>query len=264
MSPILPNTLYDFKNYQPGTIYKISVLTVNGNSRSFPSKEVYAMGPEVVQEAAVGETHVSVANWVTGEVDAVGLRLSWAAQPGSEGYELYRQSPSGKSSRSPFRPRMSRQFWVTDTSGLAGWKWYVTSLSRGSASEKTVGFFLWCPTAKETDILAQSAQTRLHAEAQEGHKMFLDWDLDDGANGYTLFYGEAPDGVMEFYKDYPAGTNTALLNIPNRRNKVFFLVAPKSSDGEWTRKSNEVTAEFFELWIPINSFGPFSGVIPAC
>ncbi len=66
--------------------------------------------------------------------------------------------------------------------------------------------------------------------------MFLDWDLTMGPTAIPCFMGEAPDGVMEFYKDYPAGTNTALLNIPNRRNKVFFLVAPKSSDGEWTRK----------------------------
>ncbi len=50
LSPVVPNTLYYFKNYQPGTIYKISVRTVNGNSRSFPSKEACAMGPEVVPE----------------------------------------------------------------------------------------------------------------------------------------------------------------------------------------------------------------------
>ncbi len=135
-----------------------------------------------------------------GRRGAARLSLGYA-QPGSEGYELYRQSPSGQIIKVTLAPRMSNRVWVTDTSGLAGWKWYVTSLSRGSASEKTLGFFLWYPTARETDILAQSAQTRLHAEAQQGHKMFLDWNLDGGAGGYTLFYGSAPDGVMEFYKD---------------------------------------------------------------
>jgi Fibronectin type III domain len=248
LSPLVHQSPYLFRDFEPGTVYRVRVLTVNGANRSIPSPEVYAAAPEAQAGESPNPAPVpsgaSVSRGVRGEMDDVGLGLSWDPVPGSEGYRVYRQSPSGEVFRVTQSPRKSNRVWVTDTSGLAGWKWIVTSLSEGGDSEKTLGSFLWYPGSGDQARMEQAPRMRLHAEIQEGHRVFLDWNGPDGAAGYSLFYATRDDGVLELYGDVPPGRTTLLLGIRRDETGIFFLLAPKAPGGGWTGKSNLVQAEF--------------------
>ncbi|HVZ80639.1 MAG TPA: PorV/PorQ family protein [bacterium] len=241
------NPYFRLEHIPSGTIYRFSVRTLNGSVASFPSPDTYAVAPETLpEEEGVGGAgeRVSVSSWVKGEVDGVGLHLSWKPDPDSEGYHIYRMSPSGRMVRLTRYPRQGHQVWVTDISGLQGWRWYVTTLSRSRKKEMTLGFFLWFPTPQEQDMADERPRLKLHVEPEPRHRMFLDWGDAAGAEGYTLFVGDEQDGILERWKDFPPGTKTDLVQVPSSRSKILFVVAPKDARGQWSQKSNLSGAEF--------------------
>lgn len=246
VTPPLPGPPYLFKAPVPGTLYKIWVVTLNGGTSSFPSAETYVLAPvpsspESRTARVIGFHAASESRGVRGRVDAVGLQLSWDPVPGAEGYRLYRQSPSGRVEKACQGIKYSNRLWVTDVSGLAGWKWIVSAVQ--GSGEKVAGTFLWAPSPAEEDLPGGAPEIRLHASPEPGREIFLDWDRREGAAGYSLFVSDAPDGVYELYKDFGPGKATALLKVLSGRSRLYFLMAPQSPGGGWLTRSNPVTVE---------------------
>jgi hypothetical protein len=110
----------------------------------------------------------------------------------------------------------------------------------------TLGFFLWFPTPSEEDLADEKPRLKLHVEAEPKHRMFLDWNEAGFSAGYTLFVGDLEDGILERMKDYPASQKTDLIQVPYRRNKILFVIAPRNEKGFWVQKSNLFGAEFLQ------------------
>jgi hypothetical protein len=228
---------YLFPDTTPATLYRISVRTVNGGARSFPSPETYVLtGTAYLPPAAGGPATPTQARGVEARADAVGLQLSWDPVPGAEGYNLYRQDPMGNVQKASLAPKKDHRVWVTGAAGWGGSKWIVSAVEGGE--EKVVGTCLWRPSAQELDLVGQAPGIKLHASPEPKQMIFLDWHPEAPTGEYSLFISNAGDGIYEFYEDLRAGKATALLKVLSDRNGVVFLIAPKSPGGGWLTRSN--------------------------
>jgi hypothetical protein len=237
---------YCFKSYKPETLYRIAARTVNGGKRSFPSPDTYlftsSLPPSLEREVERSISPTSITHGVRGQVDAVGLHLSWKSVPGSSGYQLYRQSPAGRVEKVSLVPKRNNEVWVTDTSGDAGWKWIVTTIR--DDGEKVVGALVWNPLPAELDRLAQPPAVKLHASPELSDQVYLDWSVKKGYQpGYSLFLSKAPDFVYEFFEDLNSDDPTVLLKMAPGWSHLFFLVAPKIPEGGWSARSNQAMVE---------------------
>lgn len=190
---------------------------------------------------------VSVAKGLEGKVDSIGLRLSWNPPVGNSfvGYNLYRESPSGLVEKVTQEPKHDTTVWVTDTSGLWGWTWIVTGVLDGG-KEKTLGSCLWYPSQNEMESLAEPPSLRLNASPQNHRRVFLDWDGDRDAAGYSLLVSRAEDGVYELYKNTGKTGTTLMLDILGDRNTYYFVVAPRDAAGRWLKRTKETKVELFD------------------
>jgi hypothetical protein len=250
VSPRLSNPFYEFKNCEPYTLYKVSVLSIGyGAARSFPSKAAYVSAGD--QEASSGnssgETMPSLALGLTGKVDGIGLRLNWNTPAGLvfSGYNLYRQSPSGQVEKVTQELKHHTTLWVMDTSGLEGWTWYVTGVS-DNERETTLGAYRWFPSPDEIEALSNPATLRMNASPQPHRRVYLDWDRDRSASGYTLFMNRAGDGVYERFKDVEGLKTNLLLSIGGGRSAYYFMVGTRNASGQWLNHTKEVRAEIFK------------------
>jgi hypothetical protein len=253
LSPPVGNPVYLYQNPVPDTLYRISVRSIGyGGVRSFPSKETYVLTGE--QGAAqnrepVGETprgNPTVSKGLEVKVDSIGLHLSWNPPPGNayQGYNLYRKSPSGTVEKVTGEPKQSATLWVMDTSGLRGWTWIVTGVL-GEGREKALGTCLWYPTPYELETLAESPTLRLNASPQVNRRVFLDWDGDRQAAGYSLLFSRVDDGVYELYKDTGKSGTTLMLDVLGKRKVYYFVIAPRDSSGRWLKRTKETRVELF-------------------
>ncbi len=259
VSEALVNPIYYFKDFEPDTLYKVSVRAVgNGGVRSFPSKESYIMpeGPEYHSESLAVEGKPSISRGVNGKVDAAGLQLYWdiPADGAPGGYNLYRKSPSGIAQKVTLEPKRENRVWMTDASGLQGWEWIVTVLAPDGKTEKTIGTYLWYPTSKEVDSLVEKPTMNLHASPQKDRKVYLDWDDDPDAAGYVMLFSRQPDGIFEVYGDMKSTEKDALLQIAGKHTDYYFIVVPKDAQGVWLKKSKGAKAE-----LTVDEMGEESG-----
>lgn len=264
------NPIYDFPDYKPGTLYRISVRSINHGIRSFPSDETYleTEGVQVAEQkpiepeaiTAVQPTVTPTVEVITGkaapplsafqglevEADVVGLRISWKEPAGAiAGYNLYRKSPSNHIEKVTQEPKKSNTVWVTDTSGLQGWVWIVTAVAQDGLGEKVVGKCLWYPSPQDAEILGKSPAIKLNASPQPGWKVYLDWDSYPSAAGYALLVSREPDNVYEFFEETQNNQPNALLQVRENHNPYCFIVVPKSANGSWLKRSNEAKVELF-------------------
>ena len=249
VSPKLSNPFYVFKNCEPDTLYKVSVRSIGyGGERSFPSKAAYVRGggQEAPAGYRTGENLPSLALGLTGMVDGIGLRLSWDTPRGLafSGYNIYRQSPSGRVEKVNQELKHHTTLWVTDTSGSEGWTWYVTGVS-GDERETTLGAYRWAPSSDEMEALSVPATLRMSASPQPHRKVYLDWDKDPNATGYTLFVSGAGDGVFERFKDVEGPHPNLLMSIGGERTAYIFMVGTRNASGQWLRRTQEVKTEIF-------------------
>ena len=244
------NPIYRFKNLTPDTLYRVTVKTIGfGGNPSFASEPFYLQTAPVYrpeyQAKSPGADRSIYSQNLFGQVDGVGLRLSWTAPRGMEptGYYLYRKSPSGKVVRVTQEAKTQTRLWVTDTSGLEGTEWIVTALGPGGKNEKIVGIYYWYPTAAEVDYLSQSTQNRLFASPEPKHRVFLDWDNDPRVEKYSVFVSYQADGVYEYLRDVSNSKATLLIHPSKKHERFHFLVAPKDDQGTLLKRSNEAVAE---------------------
>jgi hypothetical protein len=255
--PRVVNPYFEFKNYDPETLYKVSVKSIgNGGNPSFPSDEFYieTTSPldevkELYKKMGNDITKLTVAKGLSAKVDDAGLQLSWNRPEGSAAsYNLYRESPGGRVEKVNKETKQNNRFWLTDTSGLEGYKWIVTSVGP-KGKENTVGSYLWYPSPKEMEQLARLPSLRLTASPEPDHKVFLDWDKVPGAAGYALFVSHKADGVYEYYKDVSGTKATLLFKATQNHGKFYFMIIPKDANGAFIGWSNEAFVELaFEFW----------------
>ncbi len=252
VSPPVVNPIYYFKGYDQETLYKISVRAIGiGGGRSFPSKPDYLVTESVdesvqnIYNTKSNVTDMSVPHGVTGKVDTVGLQLSWPEtdDPDTVGYNLYRKSPNGRVEKATLEPKHSNKVWVTDTSGLQGWEWLATSVNR-DGKEKVLGTYLWYPSTRQLDALFEKPSLKLNVSPQTDRKVYVDWDSDPDAVGYTLLFSRESDGVYEFYQDINKTDTNLLMRIAGDRNHYYFIIVPRDSSGHWLKRSNEAELQF--------------------
>lgn len=254
VSPPVSGLAYDFRDYSPDTLYRISVRSLGtGGSQSFPSDEVLTRttSKDIVlkaqYQAQVGnKAKESVSKGLYGKVDSVGLQLSWASsdESGVIGYNIYRQSPAGQVEKVSQEPKKTNKVWLTGTSEYWGWEWIVTAVHKGGR-EKNLGSYLWYPTPNEIEGLSVTSPRHLRASPQPNRQVFLAWDGDPDAVGYTLLYSFGADGVYEIYKEMKKEETTALLDIPGGQDVYYFIVVPKKSNGEWSVSSQEAKVKLY-------------------
>ena len=255
VSPLVVNPYFIFKQVDPATLYKISVRTVgNGGSRSYPSPETYVESSDAQPggQGYPGQPGISIAHGIEGKVDLIGLRLIWTTPPGlgEVGYNLYRRSPQGRIEKITQEPKKDAKLWITDTSGLEGYKWIVTIVD-SKGREGTLGSYEYHPTAAETEMLSRPPNIRLFATSEPNHQIFLDWDQVPGVESYSLFVSRKEDGVYQLFRNLSGGRATLLMRVPRRNDRYFFLLVPNEMGGEWVRKSNEVEVRLNEVnqWV---------------
>ena len=241
------NPIYYFENFEPGTLYKISVRTIGpGGTRSFPSNDAYATSfTEQEMAREVMEKDASLSKGIAGKVDVVGLQLSWA-KPGGEvkGYNIYRKSPNGQVVKVTGELKNENRVWLTDVSGLQGWEWIVTAVG-GNGKERTLGSYVWFPGKAELDSILQKPVLRLTASPQKDRVLYLDWDKEPEAAGYALLFSRSDDNVFELFKDLNQTKPNLLLKIGGAHQRYHFIVVPKDATGKWFKKSKEAIAD---LW----------------
>lgn len=255
VSPPVTGREYEFKNTLPKTLYRVTVRSIgSGDARSFPSDEVVietlsekAARKELYQEAGINDNQGSVAKGVNGKVDGVGLQLSWPAPDEKEtlGYDLYRKSPSGQVEKVTLAPKHANRIWVAGVNGLWGWEWIVTEVHK-DGKEKTLGSYLWYPTNQEVQKLSWSSPRILRAIPQPKRQVFLAWDGDPDATGYTLLYSPNPDKVYEVYKEFKTPDTTTLLTIPEGIDTYYLMMVPQRPNGTWTQASREAFVRLYE------------------
>jgi hypothetical protein len=69
--------------------------------------------------------------------------------------------------------------------------------------------------------------------------MFIDWDVDPNAVGYTLLYSAGGDGVYQLFGDLPKNRPWVLLNLLRKSADYEFLVVSRDSEGHWLGRSSE-------------------------
>ncbi len=248
ISPRLSNPFYVFNNCEPYTLYKVSVRAIGyGGTPSFPSKAAYVRtADQETTDNVSGGAASSLALGLAGKVDGIGLRLNWNT-PSScvfVGYNLYRQSPSGRVEKVTQELKHHTTLWVMDTSGVEGWTWYVTGVS-ANERETTLGAYCWFPSPQETEALSAPATLRINASPQPHRRVYLDWDPDRSAAGYSLFISWAGDGVYERFKDVEGLRPELLMSIGGQRSTCFFMVGTRDASGGWLKHTKEVKAELF-------------------
>jgi hypothetical protein len=255
VSQPLSNPAYDFKNYSPDTLYRISVRSIGtGGGRSFPSQEVLVRTPSkeaalkmLYQEQGGKAAKESVSKGLFGRIDPVGLQLSWVSsrEGGVIGYNLYRQSPSGQVEKVSQAPKQANKVWVTGASGFWGWEWIVTAVHK-DGRENTLGSYLWYPTPRELEGLSKTSPRHLRAVPQPKRQVFLVWDGDPDAAGYILLYSLKADGVYEAYKEIKKTDTNALLEIPGSQDVYYFMVVPVKPNGEWSLSTQEAKVQLYQ------------------
>jgi len=254
-SPRVTTSYHLFRDLEPGSLFKVSVRTLGeGGTKSFPSVDTLirvrlprsgeGKGDMRVNWSGKGFGTVEGGGGLLGELDGVGLKLSWERVPGAKGYHLYRQDRAGRMERATISPRASGPLWLTEASS-GGFTWVVTALLEGD-KERVVGSLPWDPSSAVRAALVKDAQLVLKASAQSESRVFLDWGRLPSASGYSLFLSREPDGVLEFAKDYGPDQVTDLLKMDRGRGpKVYFLVAPKATGGSYLGRSNISGASLF-------------------
>jgi hypothetical protein len=248
ISPPTINPIYSFKGYDPDTLYKISVRALGtGGMKSFPSKETYFVSPPEEQMEKQIASNTSISHGIEGKLDSFALRLSWEVPAGfsGQGFNIYRKSPSGQVEKVTQEPKHSNRVWMTDVTGLQGWEWIVTAVSKDAAKEKMVGTYLWYPTPGEMDTLIEKPVMRLNASPQADRSLYLDWDGNPEATGYALFYSRQSDNIFELFKEMDKPVPNALLQISEGHNRYYFIIVPKDNEGRWLKRSKEALAEFY-------------------
>ncbi len=242
-------TIFDLKNYSPGTAYSIAVISMgDGGSRSYPSPEVHFTTPdekgalELAQQEGGSRPPKSVFNGLTAKVDSVGLELSWAVprERGISGYNLYRKPPGGQAVKVTREPTKSNRVWLINASEDLGCQWTVTSVNR-EQKERTIGTCVWYPTGGELAQIGAFPGRRLSAVAQPDREVFLAWDGEPAATGYMLFYSPALDGVYEVLKAITTADTNLLMKVPGNQDAYSFIVVPVNSANEWYPRSQEAT-----------------------
>ncbi len=255
VSPPVTGLAFDFKDYAPNTLYRVSVRSIGmGGGRSFPSQEVSirtgskeAVLEKQYQAQTGNKPKVSVAHGLNGNVDSIGLRLTWESsrEVGVIGYNIYRQSPSGQLVKVTLAPKKENKVWVTGAADYEGWEWSVTAVHK-DGKEKTLGTFLWYPTPDEINKLLSASPRTLRASAQPDRQVFLVWDPDPDAVEYTLLYSLEADGVYEVYKELKSTDANALLDITGSHDTYYFIVVPKKSNGDWSVSTQAAEVKLYE------------------
>jgi hypothetical protein len=221
-------TNYLFKEAVPGVAYKVMVSSIGeGGTRSASSREAYFAG-------GTGPISTPVLAVVTGQLDGLGLRLSWPVPEGNPvaGYNIYRKNPSGEIQKVTTVPKRSNQVWVTDVAGMSGWEWTVTALEAEGTKEKNVGSYVWRSTVEEEANLAKAPSLALAAAVKEDHQVQLNWDAQPQSSGYSVFYSMGGDGVYELLSEVKDKTRSnILLKLVKHDQAYKFVVAPQGENG---------------------------------
>jgi hypothetical protein len=255
ISSAISDTVCQVKNFAPDTLYRITVRSIGfGGALSFPSKEISiltlsqeAVEKKILQEQKNNGKNESVSRELYGKVDSVGLQLSWAPARDKNivGYNLYRKSPTGPIEKVSLSRKLSNEIWVSGVSGLWNYEWIVTVVQK-DGREKTWGNYLWRPSAQEINELSTAAPRHLKAIPQPKRQVFLVWDEDPEAVGYTLLYSLSPDGVYEVYKEIKGVETNVLLNMPGGRDTYYFIVVSQRSDDEDSLATQEAKVQLYQ------------------
>jgi hypothetical protein len=249
------DTTYEYKNIAPDTLYHVSVKSLGGTgAQSFAVKETQiltlsqaALAKKFYQQQNDTEAVETAAKGLYGKVESLGLRLSWAASSDRKvvGYNLYRQSPNRPIEKVTQTPKQTNRVWVAGVSGDWGSKWTVTEV-RKDGREKTLGTYLWHPTPEEINKLSMVSNRHLKAIPQPDRQVFLVWDGDPDATGYTLYYSHNPDGVYELYQEIKKVDTNLLLNIPAGIDTYYFIVVPQKTNDQWSLPTQEAKVLLYE------------------
>jgi hypothetical protein len=227
---------------KPGALYSITLRSVaQGGKKSYQTRSIYAEGSRARAESAEEAAGPSVSRGVEGAVDAAGLRLSWkdSAEKDTH-YHLYVKSPSGSIRRLTDEPVPTTLVWMVETDRLSGCEFIVTSVNPKASTESTVGSFRWHPTNDEKAALKPENRMRLKSTPQGNGKIFIDWDKDPDAVGYTLLYSVGAEGVYRRYGELPKNNAWAIV-IPKRQNVDYrFAVVSHDTGGNWLKGSREI------------------------
>ncbi len=225
-----------------GTLVAISMRSVApGGNKSFPTQAVYAERMVEAGREAQVETRPSEEKGVFGALGKAGLELRWEPPRGSEstGYHLYLRTESGKVTRLSREAKTVPRLFLPDVSGLEGGEIFVTALHPTDGSERRVGSFVWRPTPEESRVFRDAPRGRLNATLQGNGKMYLDWDPDAEAVGYTLLYGTGGDGIYQIFGDLPKNQPYVVLNLLRAETVYRFMVVSRDATGRWIKVSTE-------------------------
>ena len=169
------------------------------------------------------------------------MELQWQEpkEYAPSGYHLFVKTPNGTVKRLTREPKQTRRFWLADVSGLEGGEFIVTAVHPNDGSEKRIGSFIWRPTREELKTVAGAPRMRLKATPQGNGKVFIDWDADPDAVGYTLLYSASGDGVYQLFGDLPKNRQWVLLQLLRKNADYQFLVVSRDSVGHWLGGSSE-------------------------
>jgi hypothetical protein len=226
----------------PGNLYAISVRslgTVGG--KSFPTQPVYAERELQERGSEPRDDRPSEEKGVKGEATAAGLGLTWdePKEYTPSGYQLYLKLSNGAVKRLTRESKSTNHLWLDDVSGFEGGEFIVTAVHPSDGSEKRVGSFVWRPTKTESKVLGEGPAMRLKATPQENGKMFVDWDREPDAVGYTLLYSVGGDGVYQLFGTLPKNRLWVLLNLVRKDKEYRFLVVAVDGEGRWLGRSAE-------------------------
>jgi hypothetical protein len=237
--PAPPFKLTDLKL---DTLYSITMRSVaQGGRKSYPTKTFYAEGRMLSREKSAAGP--SVSQGVEGSVDPAGLKLSWQGDPSSPGavYNVYQKSSSGSIRKLTGQPGPSTVVWLVEADRMEGGIFVVSAVNPKDGSEKAVGSYTWNPTAAEKAVLDPSNRLKLKASPQPGGRIFLDWEADPQATGYTLLCTAYADGVYHRLGDMSSAKTWTTL-MPKLKDRSFrFRVVSHDAAGKWLRGSREIT-----------------------
>lgn len=250
----IPNSPVVLKHLKEGVLYKAEVVAVGkGGGRSMPSNTAYLKtyneNPSTASSATRSQGELEkmqqvVSGSVQGQVDEVGLRLSWEPIAGYpvKGYLLYRKSPEGRLEKLTDRPKKGNVLWVNDLLDWKGSEWIVTAVNAQDETEKTVGSYIWNSGSKDEAILKTHPKVQVSTTAQKEGKVLMEWEHSHAA-GSMLLVSRSPEHVFESVGKLNTQLPKNLLKGFEKGQEYLFIVVNLDKNGAWIGHSREVSAK---------------------
>lgn len=250
----IPKSPVVLKHLKEGVLYKAEVVAVGkGGGKSMPSNTAFLKtSSEITPEGApvtasskeTEKPQTTITTTIQGQVDEVGLKLTWEPIAGfsTKGYYLYRKSIDGKLEKLTGTPKKGIVLWIDDILGLEGAEWIVTSVNAEDETEKTVGSFVWKPGPKDVDILKIKPQVKVSAIPQKEGKVLMEWEHSHAA-GSLLFVSRSQEHVFSLVGKLNTQMSKNLLKGFEKGQEYQFIIVNLDANGAWLSHSRVVSAK---------------------